>query len=169
MTWIFYGYGLVQFGLLGLGLVTFGYFWSLIGYVWVFLAIFETIKWLILGSWENLQYLIPWICRKYFFSHPTQWDDYYGKVSRVSKYCYILNLRDYWTVTFEKLFCVHDLIKGWHLTVKKYLKIGSFPNDPMVLYRSFCRPWSSEPKDVPIFPHADAFSSNSHFVTLILY
>ena len=67
MTWIFYGYGLVQFGLLGFGLVTFGYFWSLIGYVWVFLAIFETIKWLILGSWENLQYLIPWICRKYFF------------------------------------------------------------------------------------------------------
>jgi len=40
MTRIFYGYGLVQFGLLGLGLVTFGYFWSLIGYVWVFLAIF---------------------------------------------------------------------------------------------------------------------------------
>ena len=93
MTWIFHGHGLVQFGLLGFGLVTFGYFWSLIGYVWVFLAIFETIKWLILGSWENLQYFIPWICRKYFFSHPTQWDDYYGKVSRVSKYCYILNLK----------------------------------------------------------------------------
>ena len=74
------------------------------------------------------------------FSHPTRkWDDHYGKKVTCSKILLHIDYRDYWTVTLEKLFCVHDQIKDI-FTVKSTLKtdhimtrIFPAPKDPFDL------------------------------------